>query len=46
MQTDSGSVTRILQAASEGDKQAAEDLIPLVYEELSRSPKIGPMVKL
>ena len=36
MQTDSGSVTRILQAASEGDKQAAEDLIPLVYEELRK----------
>jgi RNA polymerase sigma factor (TIGR02999 family) len=29
-------VTRILKAASEGDKQAAEDLIPLVYRELRK----------
>jgi RNA polymerase sigma factor (TIGR02999 family) len=29
-------VTRILHAASEGDKQAAEDLIPLVYGELRK----------
>ena len=27
-------VTEILQAASSGDRQAAEDLIPLVYDEL------------
>lgn len=29
-------VTRILHAASEGDRQAAEDLIPLVYGELRK----------
>jgi RNA polymerase sigma factor (TIGR02999 family) len=29
-------VTRILQAAQEGDSQAAADLLPLVYEELRR----------
>lgn len=29
-------VTRILQAASAGDRQAAEQLVPLVYEELRR----------
>jgi RNA polymerase sigma factor (TIGR02999 family) len=29
-------VTRILNAASAGDRQAAEELIPLVYEELRR----------
>ena len=29
-------VTRILNAACGGDKQAAEDLIPLVYDELRR----------
>lgn len=29
-------VTRILQAASAGDRQAAEQLVPLVYDELRR----------
>jgi RNA polymerase sigma factor (TIGR02999 family) len=29
-------VTKILHAASAGDRQAAEDLIPIVYEELRR----------
>lgn len=32
----SDNVTRILNAACEGDKQAAEDLIPLVYGELRK----------
>ena len=36
MQDDSDHVTRILHAASAGDKQAAEDLIPLVYDELRK----------
>ena len=31
-----GQVTQILQAAAEGDPQAAEDLLPLVYAELRR----------
>lgn len=29
-------VTRILQAAADGDQKASEDLLPLVYEELRR----------
>src|SRR5512137_919716 len=29
-------VTRILEAAQQGDRRAAEDLLPLVYEELRR----------
>jgi len=29
-------VTRILQAAQQGDSQAADDLLPLVYDELRR----------
>lgn len=33
---ESDNVTRILHAVSEGDKQAAEDLIPLVYGELRK----------
>lgn len=36
MHDDSENVTRILHAASAGDKQAAEDLIPLVYDELRK----------
>lgn len=36
MHDESGCVTRLLQSASEGDKQAAEDLIPIVYEELRK----------
>lgn len=36
MITESDNVTRILNAACEGDKQAAEDLIPLVYGELRK----------
>ena len=36
MQDAGDNVTRILNAASEGDKQAAEDLIPLVYGELRK----------
>jgi len=31
-----GQVTQILEAISAGDKQAAEELLPLVYEELRR----------
>jgi RNA polymerase sigma factor (TIGR02999 family) len=33
---DNDSVTRILQSINEGDKQASEELIPLVYEELRK----------
>ncbi len=36
MREENDNVTRILQAVSEGDKQAAEDLIPLVYGELRK----------
>ncbi len=36
MQNESENVTRILHAAGAGDKQAAEDLIPLVYDELRK----------
>lgn len=36
MEDGSANVTRILNAASEGGKQAAEDLIPLVYGELRK----------
>jgi RNA polymerase sigma factor (TIGR02999 family) len=36
MQAGDEIVTRILHAASEGDRQAAEDLIPLVYQELRK----------
>ena len=36
MEHGSDKVTRILQAAGEGDRQAAEELIPLVYGELRR----------
>jgi RNA polymerase sigma factor (TIGR02999 family) len=36
MDTTDNEVTRILSAASAGDRQAAEELIPLVYEELRR----------
>ena len=36
MLDDSPEVTRVLNAASEGDKQAAEELIPLVYGELRK----------
>jgi RNA polymerase sigma factor (TIGR02999 family) len=36
MEHGSDSVTCILNAASEGDRQAAEDLIPLVYGELRK----------
>lgn len=36
MEDPSENVTRILHAACEGDRQAAEDLIPLVYGELRR----------
>ncbi len=31
-----GDVTQILSAIEEGDAQAAEQLLPLVYEELRR----------
>lgn len=31
-----GQVTRILEAVGAGDPQAAEQLLPLVYEELRR----------
>src|SRR5215475_2284481 len=31
-----GEVTRILEAAQQGDPKAAEELLPLVYEELRR----------
>lgn len=36
--TDSGShqVTRLLEAAGDGDRRASEELLPLVYEELRR----------
>ena len=36
MEDGSDYVTRILNAASKGDRQAAEDLIPLVYGELRK----------
>jgi RNA polymerase sigma factor (TIGR02999 family) len=36
MEEGSDNVTRILNAASEGDRQAAEELIPLVYGELRK----------
>lgn len=36
MDDGSDNMTRILNAASEGDQQAAEDLIPLVYGELRK----------
>ena len=36
MQDGGENVTRILNAACEGDRQAAEDLIPLVYGELRK----------
>ncbi|MEO5715841.1 MAG: ECF-type sigma factor, partial [Luteolibacter sp.] len=36
MEHGSDNVTCILNAASEGDRQAAEDLIPLVYGELRK----------
>lgn len=36
MEDGGDTVTRILNAACEGDKQAAEDLIPLVYGELRK----------
>lgn len=36
MKHGSDNVTRILHAAREGDRQAAEDLIPLVYGELCK----------
>ena len=36
MRTKDKEVTRILNAASAGDRQAAEELIPLVYTELRR----------
>jgi RNA polymerase sigma factor (TIGR02999 family) len=36
MQNESENVTRTLAAAGAGDKQAAADLIPLVYEELRK----------
>jgi hypothetical protein len=36
MTNEMDNVTRILNAASEGDKQASEDLIPLVYGELRK----------
>ena len=29
-------ITLILQAVGQGDKQASEELLPLVYEELRR----------
>ncbi len=31
-----GDVTRILEAAQQGDPKAAEELLPLVYDELRR----------
>lgn len=36
MECRSDNVTRVLRAAGEGDKQAAEELIPLVYGELRK----------
>lgn len=36
MDTGAGSVTRLLKAAGDGDRQAAADLLPLVYAELRR----------
>jgi hypothetical protein len=30
-------VTRILQAAQQGDPKAADELLPLVYEELQKT---------
>lgn len=36
MEADRENVTRILDAAAGGDRQAAEDLIPLVYAELRK----------
>jgi DNA-directed RNA polymerase specialized sigma24 family protein len=36
MTTRSDNVTLILHAASEGDRQAAEELIPMVYGELRK----------
>ena len=36
MQDSENDVTRILNAACEGDRQAAADLIPLVYDELRK----------
>ncbi len=32
-------ITRILQAAGQGDRQAAQDLLPLLYDELRRLAK-------
>ena len=39
MGTDSGQVTQLLKAMRDGDPQAAEDLLPLVYAELHRLAK-------
>ncbi len=36
MDTDSGEVTRLLQAMNAGDRAAGEQLLPLVYRELHR----------
>ena len=35
-------VTRILSAIERGDEQAAEQLLPLVYDLVSRSPRPAP----
>ena len=34
---DSSAVTQVLQAAADGDRQAAAQLLPLVYEELRKA---------
>ena len=36
MQDSSGDITRVLQAATSGDRKAAEDLLPLLYDELRK----------
>ena len=40
-------VTRLLEAANRGDRQAAADLLPLVYDELRKlvAAKMGWVMK-
>jgi hypothetical protein len=34
-------ITHLLAAAAHGDRQAAADLLPLVYDESNRRPAVG-----